>query len=349
MRNDSELPPGRPAACVNTGRRRVLALIAASSVALLTPSRGRAAAPALRWRGRLLGAPADIALYHADRAAAQAALVALDAEIARLVAIFSLEDEASALAQLNRTASLPEAPTELLDVLACCRALHARSDGAFDPTVQPLWELYRRHFAAADASPAGPAEAAIAGAQARVGLQHVRVEGRRLAFARDGLALTLNGIAQGYVTDRARALLAAHGMPHALINLGEYAALGPRPDGTAWRLALVHPDIPWRTLGDVELAADMALATSAPGGTPLDASGRFHHLFDPRTGHCRASWRSVTVCAPNAMLADGLSTALAVAPAAAAAHLLAAHPRTGALLLDEDDHLHALGARLSIT
>ncbi|MCB1748855.1 MAG: FAD:protein FMN transferase, partial [Gammaproteobacteria bacterium] len=299
--------------------------------------------PALRWQGRLLGAPAEVTLYHPERARAAAALAALAAEVARLDVVFSLHRDDSALARLNRAGRLDAAPAALCELLATCAELHAASDGAFDPTVQPLWDLYAAHFAAADATADGPSAARLGAILARVGFDFVRRAQASVAFTRAGVALTLNGIAQGYVTDRARALLAAHGMPHALVNLGEYAALGPRPDGGPWRVAIAHPEVPWRMLGVVELRAGAALATSAGAGTAFDAARRYHHLLDPRTGRSSASWRSVSVCAPSATLADGLSTALAVAAPAQAEAILARYPAASALVLDQAGRRRTFG------
>jgi len=325
-------------------RRRVLEIMAAGSVALLAGPAARAAnSPAVRWQGEMFGAPVALTLYPADPASGDAALRAVLAEIERLEDVFSLFRPHSALSRLNRTGELAGAPTELHELLAACRELHAASAGAFDPSVQALWQLYSAHFGRKDADPAGPAAADVEAARARVGLQHVESMGTGIRIARKGLALTLNGIAQGYATDRARTILAAHGLPHALVNLGEFAALGPRQDGGSWRVAVIHPEVPWRNLARVALAPGQALATSAPAGTAFDAARRFHHLLDPRTGRCAGAWRSVSVCAPTATLADGLSTALAVTPPAQARALLARYPACSALVLGAEDPADTLG------
>lgn len=325
-------------------RRRALKIIAAGSVALLAGPAARAASsPAVRWQGAMFGAPVALTLYPADVASGEAALAEVVAEIERLEDVFSLFRPHSALSRLNATGALADAPPALCELLAACRELHAASAGAFDPSVQALWRLYSAHFARVDADPDGPAADAVEAARARVGLRHVVSTDTGIRFARAGLALTLNGIAQGYATDRARAILGAHGLPHALVNLGEFAALGPRRDGAPWRLAVIHPEVPWRNLARVSLAPGQALATSAAAGTAFDAARRFHHLLDPRTGRCASAWRSVSVCAPTATLADGLSTALAVTPPAQARALLARYPACSALVLGADERIDTLG------
>lgn len=322
-------------------RRRFLGLVAAASLTAFGNGTATAAPHPLRWRGTVMGAPATITLYNPDQKRAEAGLQTVILEIKALEGVFSLFRAESALSRLNRLGALDDAPDALTQLLARCDELHEASAGAFDPTVQPLWTLYAEHFSRPDAALNGPSDAQITAALEHVGFARVVRDGRSVRSR--GTQLTLNGIAQGYLTDRARDILAAYGMPHALINLGEFRALGTRPDGMTWRLGISHPEVPWRTLAEVQLPAGAALATSASMGTPFDTAGRYHHLFDPRTGRCAHGWRSVTVQAPDATLADGLSTALAVAPQTDAARILAHYPGTGALLLGKDEKLYSMG------
>ncbi|MGD9603847.1 MAG: FAD:protein FMN transferase [Gammaproteobacteria bacterium] len=298
----------------------------------------------LRWRGRLLGAPADILLFADSHDLAESALASARDVVRRLDGVFNLLAASSVVSALNRRGVLADAPAELTEILALCRVLHRASDGAFDPSVQPLWQLYSAHFSQPGKPVAGPIAAARAVARAKVGFDHVHVDGTTVRFGRPGMALTLNGIAQGYVTDRVRDVLVNHGLPHALINLGETRALGSHPDGHAWRVGVARPDIPWQLLTTLSLADGEALATSAGAGTPFNDRGDCHHLFDPVTGISAHSWKSVTVRAPSAALADGLSTALAVAPPERASRILAHYPQATALMLSRNDTLESAGA-----
>jgi thiamine biosynthesis lipoprotein len=116
------------------------------------------------------------------------------------------------------------------------------------------------------------------------------------------MALTLNGIAQGYIADRVADMLGAEGLTDILIDTGEFRALGSRPDGTAWPVKLAAG-------GEVPLVA-RALATSAPLGTTFDEGASVGHILDPRSGTpAPARWREITVSSPSAALADALSTA----------------------------------------
>lgn len=283
-------------------RRRFVAISAAAlGAAIAGLPVADAATPPTRWRGVALGAEASITLRHPE---AERIIAACRAEIARLERIFSLYDARSALSRLNARGRLDAPPFELLELLGQCGAIHAATGGLFDPTVQPLWAAYAEAFAGGRA----PDAETIGRALERVGWSGVAAEPGRIAFARPGMALTLNGIAQGYVADRVAALLRAEGLTDVLVNTGEMRALGGHPDGGAWPVSF--DDGRGRPAGSMELR-DAALASSAPLGTAFDAEGRVGHILDPRSGRPAASaWRLVSVTARTAALADGLSTAL---------------------------------------
>jgi thiamine biosynthesis lipoprotein len=153
----------------------------------------------------------------------------------------------------------------------------------------------------------------VASAVARVDHAAVRVATDRISFARPGMAVTLNGVAQGYITDRVAALLRANGIGHTLVDMGEVRALDDHPSGRPWTVGLKDPRSQSGILETLPLD-NQALSTSGGYGTEFDAAGRFNHLFDPATGACADRYLSVTVMAPTATQADALSTAFALMP-----------------------------------
>jgi len=308
-------------------RRRVLRIAAAAAGVAALPWRGtapRAAAVDLhRWRGTALGAVATISLYHPEARTARRLIEASVAEIVRLEDIFSLYRPDSVLSTLNRSGALAAPPHELVELLEESRRVHALTGGAFDPTVQPLWRRYADHFTRADADPAGPPVDLLAQARALIGFDAVAVRARRIAFGRAGMALTLNGIAQGYITDRVADLLRAGGIDNVLLDLGETRGLGRHPDGRPWRVGIRHPRDPAALFRTLEIA-EQAVATSGGYGLVFDAGGRHHHLLDPASGRSADGALSVTVVADRATTADALSTAIAVMPSGRIAATIAA-------------------------
>ncbi len=302
-------------------RRRVIRISAAAAGLALLPF-GRAlpadvAAP-VTWNGTALGAAAAIRIHHASTAEAERLIRQALAEVRRLERIFSLYQADSALVELNARGVLAAPPAELVALLEECGTYWRLTGGAFDPTVQPLWQLFAGHFARPDADPAGPPAAAVDAVLARVGYQHLLVDADRIAFARRNMAVTLNGIAQGYITDRVVDLLKAGGIAQSLVDMGEVRALGWGPEGRPWSIGVADPAQPDLILRTVDVV-DQAVATSSGAALPFDAAGRFNHIFDPRTGFGAHAHRLVTVVMPSATAADALSTAFSILPAEAAA------------------------------
>lgn len=272
-----------------TTRRRFLTI---SAAAIVCPSIG-AAQSIHTWQGAALGAHATLRLSHPDAKAISAKVAT---EISRLEDVFSLYRPESALSQLNSAGMLQAPPFELLECLSVAGAVHAGSGGRFDPTIQPLWESY------AGASALGnlPDRDTFDAAKALTGWNRVTFNSDVITM-QQGMKLTLNGIAQGYIADCVAEMLNAEGLTDILIDSGEFRAIGGHPHGGAWPVKLASG-------GEIALKT-RALATSAPLGTTFDATGLVGHILNPRDGlPARATWQEITVTANSAALADALST-----------------------------------------
>ena len=217
------------------------------------------------------------------------------------------------------------------------------TDGAFDPTVQPLWQLYADHFSSERPDPEGPSPLKLAEALGKVGHSGLLVSEDRVALTRRGAAITLNGIAQGYATDRAVERLRRAGLSTTLVNMGEIRAIGTRPEGTPWRVGLADPDRPGVLTETIDLV-DRAVATSAGAGFRFDPKGRFTHLFDPATGRSPSLYRTVSVIAPTATEADALSTAFSLTPLPRIRQIVAARPNVQARIVEAGGPLMVVGA-----
>jgi thiamine biosynthesis lipoprotein len=141
----------------------------------------------------------------------------------------------------------------------------------------------------------------------------MEVDPEVVRFGRAGMQVTLNGIAQGYITDRISELFRNEGLDHALVDLGELRALGGRDASEAWRAGIQDPFKASNILAEVPLM-DSALATSGGYGFKFDRSGRINHIFDPGTGVSPHRYASVSVVAGDATTADALATAANLLP-----------------------------------
>lgn len=289
---------------VRTTRRRAIAIFAAAAAgAFAGPA--RPARADFSWRGVAMGADATIVLNGIEPEVARATVALVEAEIDRLETALSLYREDSELCRLNRDGSIAQPSADLRRALGIALDISALSDGLFDPSVQPLWEAYVDWFAAA--SDAGvPADAVIAPARATIDWRKIDLAADEVRIGK-GQRLTLNGLGQGYVTDRVADLLAARGLRHVLVDLGEQRALGQRQGGAPWLITRADA-APLRLFNG-------ALATSEGAGCVLGAGGAVHHLFDPGSGRSATHWKRITVHHRSAAIADALSTALSIASA----------------------------------
>ncbi len=335
--NGSEKIPAR------LSRRRMLAITGVAAGLPFLPGGSAAAVPVFRWQGIALGAPAQLVIAHPDRARAAAIVRGCLAEVARLERVFSLFQRDSELCRLNQAGQIDRPSLDLLRVLDISQKFGALTGGAFDVTIQPLWLTYRDHFARYPGSPAGPGGGALEAALRRVDYRAIEADHRRVAFARDGMSATLNGLAQGYITDRVADLLRDQGLDRVLVQMGETRALGRHPAGRPWRIAGAEPQS--GQPGETALAIDnRAVASSGGYGTRFEPSGRHHHLFDPATGTSARQVAAVTVVAERAVVADAVSTALAVLPPDRHAPLLNQAGPIEAVVVGADGARHRLAA-----
>ena len=271
-------------------RRRFLTI---SAAAFSLPMQAVAATlPPARWRGIALGAQAELQLAGLTQSPADPIFTAVENEQSRLEHIFSLYRETSEIRRLNGAGLLTAPSHELLEVLSISNMLNSATDGAFDPTVQTLWQI------AVGADSVGTA----------TGWTHLQYSSQRVEFTHPEAAkmgLTLNGIAQGYITDKIAGLLRQKGLTNVLVDFGEIIANGQRSTGQDWRVGIETPD--GQRVKQMTLT-DRALATSAPimatGGSARPTS----HIFPPSARH-QLRQGLVSVSAPTAAIADGLSTA----------------------------------------
>jgi thiamine biosynthesis lipoprotein len=266
--------------------------------------------------GLAFGTTVSISVRHADAGEAQAAIDAALNEARRVDSLMSIHQPASQVFRLNRDKAVGAPDPHLLAVLNHAHALSRLTQGAFDHAAGVPPERERRR------------------AWDLVGWTAVRAGPERVVLARPGMAITLNGLAQGYATDLALAALRRHGIRHALVDTGEYGAAG-RAAGRPWQLGIRDPR------RDDALAASVALdgrclATSGDYASPFTQDFLHHHIFDPATGDSPIELASVTVLAPTGLEADGLSTAFMVM-GARRSHALATHlPGVDLLTIGKD-------------
>ena len=293
-------------------RRRFIKIMATSvaGLSLGQSLRARSLQP-VHWQGYALGAEGQFTLYTDSPARVKRVIDACFAEIRRLESIFSLYDDQSELVQLNRAGILRNPSPDWQPLLRAIDHAHRLTSGGFDPTIQPLWKAYEAHFKANPDSTSLD-QATVQAALAQTGWERIEHSLSEIRFGTPGMSLTLNGIAQGTITDRIAEMLQAAGYGQVLIELGETRALGRHPEQRPWQIGIQDAGDRSR-LNQVAELENQALATSGSYGSTFSQDGKHHHLIHPKTGRPATRWKSLSVIAPTATQADALSTGLSFA------------------------------------
>ncbi|MDX2234162.1 MAG: FAD:protein FMN transferase [Hyphomonadaceae bacterium] len=264
--------------------------------------------------GATMGTTWSVALWAPTSVRRATIAAAIDAELAAVVEEMSSWSPTSAL---SRFAQAPAGgwralPARFGAVMAAALAVAADSDGAFDPAIGALVDLWG--FGPRPACDGPPDAQAVADALARGGWRRLRLAQGRL-FQPGGVALDLSGIAKGFAVDQVAARLARAGAASALVEIGgELAAFGVKPDGLPW----------WVELETPADAASVPPATLALCGAAVATSGgyrrfrvvegvRVQHTLDPRTGRpVDNGVIAVSVLHASCLYADAYATAIAV-------------------------------------
>lgn len=242
-------------------------------------------------------------------AKAQEAVDEAEAEIQRLDELLSTGNEESEIAQLNqnKSAILSEDAGYLVE-----RALelNKETDGAFDIAIYPVMEAWGFPTQNYQVPTADILESLLKLADAS---QIIYDENsRKISFGREGMKIDLGGIAKGYTSSRIMDIYKENNISSGLVNLGgNVQALGTKPDGSKWRVAVQSPDDTEDYLGILSVE-DKAVITSGGYERYFEQDGKtYHHIIDPKTGYpAENGLTSVTVVSEDGTLADGLSTSL---------------------------------------
>ena len=257
-----------------------------------------------------MGTFVSMTLIHSSRDRAEEAMDLAFDEIYRLTGLMNRFDEATAVAQLNSEGFLKDVPPEVIAVVTSALDYCRLSRGTFDISVKPVVDLLKEKFAAKEKWP--PAETQLREVLDLVGSDKIELRGRTLRFKKAGMGITLDGIAKGYIVDRASQLLASHQIKNHLINAGgDIRTMGSRRDTKPWTVAIQDPHKK-RKYPDIIHMTDGAIATSGNYEIYFDREKMFHHIVDPGKGLSPGLNASVSVLSDTTMDADALSTSVFV-------------------------------------
>jgi len=277
-----------------------------------------------------MGTYVAMTAIHPSRDEAENAIGLAFEEIERLNALLTRFESSSPVGELNASGRLAAPPLEVQELIARSLYYNRVTNGAFDITVKPLIDLYKNSFAAGIT----PSEKMIADMLPCIGSDKIRFQGGDVLLAHQQMGITFDGIAKGYIVDRASEILAEHGVVNHLINAGgDIRTSGVAAKGRAWTVAIQNPDKS-SDYPDVITMKDGAIATSGNYEVFYDREKVFHHIVNGHTGHSPQLSTSVTVMAPSVMDADALATAVFVMEPAAGAGFVNSQPDTECFIID---------------
>ena len=202
--------------------------------------------------------------------------------------------------------------SELLSgILEECFQVSEDSGGAFDVSVGPLVRLWRMDERAAGEEEATlPTAEEIERAAALCGWDKIRLADGKITLA-EGACIDLGAVGKGIALDEIVRALEGTGVSGVFSLGGSILTYGEKPDGSPWRVGVVDPRDPAKTLGNLELRGQWCVSTSGDYERFFEVDCvRYHHLLDPATGYpARSGLRSVTILSRSGFLSDALSTA----------------------------------------
>lgn len=255
---------------------------------------------------RAMGGPCSVQIYAADSGSAELALMAAEAEVRRIEHKYSRYRDDSVVGRINSAAGSGRdtaIDAETAQLLSIAAQLYEQSDGRFDITsgvLRRVWDFQ------ADQPPTA---AAVADILPLIGWPNVHWSAAHVQLDRPGMELDFGGFGKEYAADRAAAVLLAQGIQHGLVELGgDISVIGPHPDGSPWLIGIRHPRKPDQVLASIELSQG-GLATSGDyERCIITPERRYSHLLDARHGWPVQGLASLTVIAPQCLLAGAACT-----------------------------------------
>jgi FAD:protein FMN transferase len=298
-----------------------------------------------------MGMLVRVVLYAADEQTAKAGSRVVFERFRALNAIFSDYDPTSELSRLSATvgkATPQRVSADLWKLLTFSQQLSEHSAGAFDISVGPLTQLWRKSKRSREL----PATDVLREAIAATGYQHIELHAQEqtVLLKKPGMKLDAGGIAVGYAIDESLAELKRHGITCAMIDAsGDIGCSEPPPGEVGWRIGIapLNPNaLPSKFLR----LKNIALTTSGDAFQAITIDGkRYSHIVSPQTGLGLTRPMAVTVLAKTAIEADSLATTLSVLGPEAGQKLLQKYPGSIALCVlapqrqNEAAETHTLG------
>jgi len=245
----------------------------------------------------------------------------------------------SIISRINRNDSTVEINEMFAEVFRKSVEVYEASGGAFDLTVAPLVDAW----GFGPEKKEKPNRTQIDSLMQYVGMNKIRLSGKKLIKDLPGITIDMNGIAQGYSVDIICHFLDRKGITNYMVEIGgEVRALGKNDKGKTWRIGVDKPsynESPGENLQVVLLLDNKAMTTAGNYRNYFEENGiKYSHIIDPHTGNpVKNRLLSVTIVADDALTADAYDTPCMVLGLEGTRELLKKHPQFDAYLIFNDE------------
>ena len=279
----------------------------------------------------ILGTRITITVLDPDQIRAKEAINQAFETIKGLEVKFDINDNNSDVGVLSKNKRLLGANQDMLYIMRKSIFYSFVSDGAYDPTVQSINDIYNK----ADALNKTPTDTEIIEARKTVGFQRIRIENDSI-FMHNGTKIGLAGIAKGYVTDNAIQTLKSFGVTRAMINTGgDISAIGTKAKKESWSVKLQNPNNGTQFIASIELS-NQSMASYGDYERYYEPSKKVKYVINPKTGRMDSDLISAIVIAPNATDADALAQSVFILGKEKGISLIESFPETSAILVTKE-------------
>ncbi len=254
------------------------------------------------WEGSVLGAPSKVEIHSKDEKLNSYLINEIDKLVFKYENTFNLQNNNSEINYLNKNKVIKNPSLELLEVVRNSIFVSEKTNGLFDITVQPLWDLYFNHFIKQNKNHE-PDKNKIKDTLKLVDWKNVVVDENKIIL-NNKASITLNGIAQGWITDKITKMLSNYGFTDTLVDFGENYASGMFEKTRPWNILIKGKDAK-----KVINVSNKAIATSGGYGTTFEPTMEYHHIFNTKTGKSSNNFKAVSIVSNKAWLSDAISTA----------------------------------------
>lgn len=251
-----------------------------------------------------MGSPCRI-LLQCDAELARKASMLAEQEVRRLETKYSRYRDDSLLSEINRCAGIRpvQVDAETAGLLNYADACFSQSDRQFDITsgiLRRIWDFRSGIL---------PDENQISETLELIGWDQVEWNQQTIFLTKAGMEIDFGGFGKEYAADRAADICARHGITSGLVDLGgDIHVIGPKQDGSGWAIGVRNPEKPEDAIASLILHQG-AMATSGNYERFMTVDGKHYcHILNPVTGWPVQHWASITVLAPQCLVAGSLAT-----------------------------------------